>query len=174
MRPQSPLSTPYRLSDEPRPGHRRGPFVATCEAIFGYPQCMAAGNGSECTCELIDLVTLKPVTPEQHTECERQGAAAFAERNGRPCDDCAFRPGSPEMRDELTLTVATQKIPFRCHQGMPLRYVGKHDDGTPMVSYEPRDQLATTYPPCNGWAFFRALGSDDERIDAIFPDEVSA
>lgn len=172
----SPLSAPYRHELNDRLGHRAGPFVSTCEAVLGYPKCMAAVNGGahgeDCTCpEFFDLRTLKPVTTEQHTVCERRGAEAFKERNGSPCDDCAFRPRSPEMRDGLTLTLALQQVPFRCHQGMPLRYLGKEDDGAPKVAYEPRDQLATTYPACNGWVYFRSLETD-AAVDALL--EVTA
>jgi hypothetical protein len=167
-KPKSPLKRRYRNELSDRKGHRKGPFVSTCEAVLGYPKCMTAAaggaHGVDCTCPPFDLETLKPVTEAQHAECERRGAEAFAERDGSPCDDCAFRPGSPEMRDELTIDVAMQKVPFRCHQGMPLRFTGYEDDGvTPRVSYEPRDQLGTTYPICNGWAFFKALEKLDGR-----------
>ncbi len=164
----SPFDASYRntCGDPPRSGHRRGPFVATCEAVLGYPDCIAEAAGRDCT-QLLDLQTLKPVTKEQHAECERQAAEAFRERDGRPCDDCAFRPGSPEMRDELTLTVALQDVPFRCHQGMPLRYFGEEEWGEKKVSYEPGDPLGTTYPICNGWAFFKALDDKEAAIDAI-------
>ena len=169
MKPTSPLSAPYRNSagDADRRGHRRGPFVATCEAILGFPDCIGQAVRNECT-ELLDIRTLLPVSEMQHLECEARGWDAYRERNGSPCDDCAMRPGSPEMRDRLSLTVALQRVPFRCHQGMPLRYYGKRDDdGAPKVSYEPREMTGSTYPPCNGWAYFRALGDDEGAIDAL-------
>lgn len=167
MKPQSPLAAAYRLEMTDRPGHRIGPFVSTCEAVLGYPKCWTAVNGGahgeDCSCPPFDLRTLKPVTEEQHAECEGRGWEAYRERNGSPCDDCAMRPGSPEVRDELAITISEQKVPFRCHQGMPMRFVGeREDDGTPRVSYDPRNP--SHYPPCNGWAFFRALGSDDEAV----------
>lgn len=47
-----------------------------------------------------------------------------------PCNNCAFRPGSPEQRDtaEWNKTMASLRAgaSFYCHKGVPLKPMGEH------------------------------------------------
>jgi hypothetical protein len=67
-----------------------------------------------------------------------------------PCDDCAFRAGSPERDDPAVWAALQQHVtagePFFCHQGMHLTARGR---------YVPRDETAqgvpVGHPRCAGW-----------------------
>lgn len=121
---------------EALPEHR---IARSCEAVHGYPQCMgAAGFGPErCTCEML--------TPEQHALCLRDAWEAYNARGGEPCDDCAFRKGSPES-DDLD-RIAAQEKPFYCHKGAPVDARG----GFPAKDAYVPGRRFTEYPVCPGW-----------------------
>lgn len=66
-----------------------------------------------------------------------------------PCDDCAFRDGSPERAQfaqwEYMLGMFRLGLPFFCHKGMPLNDKGEYVPIT-MESGVPRDARV-----CGGW-----------------------
>lgn len=125
-----------------------------CEAWTGHPQCMGCAGGGPhyCTCP-----TLKKV---EHTLAKLRSWRALQRRGFRKCDDCAFRPDSPE-RDEDDELLWTKDIPFRCHKGMPLDARGllerpKEDRGR--LNYCPQiggreTREAVGYAICVGWLF---------------------
>ena len=128
---------------EPLPPHR---IMRSCDDAIGHPNCYgSAGMGPEhCTCDTL--------TDEQHAQCVADGWAAFRERRGRTCADCAFRKGSPEA--EQLARIASSPVPFRCHQGMPVEAKGGfpvRDAYCPRIARGPVDVEAPDYPICTGW-----------------------
>lgn len=69
-----------------------------------------------------------------------------------PCNNCAFRPGSPEREDparweELMQEIHLQGYPFYCHKGVPLNPDGTHrHPKKPNGSYDQEKMR-----PCAGW-----------------------
>lgn len=47
-----------------------------------------------------------------------------------PCDNCAFRPGSPELEDKAAWTALLEKLKagagFYCHKGVPIDPTAEH------------------------------------------------
>jgi hypothetical protein len=77
----------------------------------------------------------------------------------RPCGDCAYRPGSPELSDEhsaekLQAITAQPDTPFYCHEGMRRPAYWRHPDGR-TVPGEPADYQ----PPVIAAVPYRADGS---------------
>ena len=58
---------------------------------------------------------------EVHDACVTEARRLAAARAGAPCHDCAFLRDSHEHGQEgLIAQLARQRVPFHCHQGMPL------------------------------------------------------
>jgi hypothetical protein len=95
------------------------------------------------------------LTPEQHERCLADAWQAWLDRQGEPCDDCAFRKGSPEQGEGDLARIATQPVPFRCHKGMPVdaRSGKPIENAYAPVLVRGRDGLieAAQYPICTGW-----------------------
>ncbi len=163
MKPKSPFKKPYQETRRNDIGHREGPLVARPAAIAARID-QAPANIQEAVAEglrsegLIFLEKRRLMTDADHEACELEAFTAWRERGGMPCDDCAFRPGSPEA--DLTLSIAQQGQAFRCHQGMPLEYVGGEIKPGLKARYAPRDN--TKYPVCNGWAYCQQLEREAE------------
>lgn len=122
------------------------PVEIDCEAAGRVPFCYGCALDGPDACYEFNL------PPEVHAACVVEARRLAAARAGEPCHDCAFRPGSPESREEDFLARAIRSSkPFRCHQAMPL-------DGRGRVSmvgdFAPLNPDA--YPVCGGWAAARA------------------
>ena len=89
---------------------------------------------------------------EVHDACVTEARRLAAARAGAPCHDCAFLRDSHEHGQEgLIAQLARQRVPFHCHQGMPLDGRGK----VPAEGdYAPDDHAR--YPVCAGWAVARS------------------
>lgn len=130
---------------EPLPPHR---VALSCEALHGHPRCMGAASmgPDRCTCD-------DTLTPEQHEQCRADAWDAFMARGGEPCDDCAFRKGSPEAAD--LVEIARNRTPFRCHKGMPVDarpgYPQRDAYCPGMVRDGAGNVTAPEYPICAGW-----------------------
>jgi hypothetical protein len=123
---------------------RRRHVLRACIDQVGYPVCMgAAARGPEhCTCEL---------PPQAHDESVLVAHAHLHERGGKPCRDCAFRRGSPEMESgEAQRILERNDADFRCHQGMPID--ARHGEAE-LGNFAPDD--AHRYPVCPGWVAFK-------------------
>lgn len=114
----------------------------------GAPECAGAAiRGDEsCTCDTL--------TPGEHDECVLVAWAHYEARGGRPCRDCAFRRGSPEMEEGSLYGVEH----FYCHQGMPVDARGAAPE---LGNYVPDDPKR--YPPCAGLTFFRRGGRGERE-----------
>ena len=89
--------------------------------------------------------------PEVHDACVSTARRLAATRAGAPCHDCAFIRDSHERGQGLIARLARQRVPFHCHQGMPLDGRGK----VPVEGdYAPDDHAR--YPVCAGWAAARS------------------
>ena len=122
------------------------PVELDCEVAGRVVPCMA------CTLEGPERCYEQNLAPEVHAACVAEARRQAAARAGAPCHDCAFRPGSPESREEdLLLKHIRQSTPFRCHQGMPLDGRGRLPT---LGDFAPHDP--TAYPVCGGWAAARA------------------
>lgn len=72
------------------------------------------------------------------------------------CDDCAFRPGSPERADGykwaeiIQVTIVDAEHPFFCHKGMTARLDGE------TLRYEMPPGGQNDMTPCAGWKAHRA------------------
>lgn len=119
---------------------RRRHVLRSCVEREGYPQCMGAAAEHGCTCFEEGL------TPAEHDEAVCAAWAHLHQRGHKPCRDCAFRRGSPEMESGQTEKILASDAEFRCHQGMPIdaRH-GKVELG----NFAPDD--ARRYPVCPGW-----------------------
>lgn len=68
------------------------------------------------------------------------------------CDDCAWRPGSPERQDEyrwamiVEATIVKQEHPFYCHKGMACEL----NAGGNAIGYI-RPESEADMKPCAGW-----------------------
>jgi hypothetical protein len=115
----------------------------------------AMGGPESCTCwePVYDLVQAEP-----GDETPAPGVRAD------PCDDCAYRPDSPERRGEphvrgdeaMLQSIVETGQPFWCHQGMrrPVAYV--HPSGARVV---PSGIEAAYAPPDHGGIPLRADGT---------------
>lgn len=71
-----------------------------------------------------------------------------ANPDAQMCNDCAFRPGSPERGDPykwaeiVQTTIVEQLHPFHCHKGMECRLENQS------LVYKPEDRPMR---PCAGW-----------------------
>jgi len=126
------------------------PVELDCETATGTPKCWGCAIYGPRKC------TEQTLSDDVHLSCEAEGHRLAAERGGQPCDDCAFRPRSPEAKQEgLLARVVRQETPFYCHKGMPLDGKGKMPaEG----DYFPRDHKL--YPICAGWARAQAARKD--------------
>lgn len=123
----------------------KGPTVLdrSCEDVYGVPQCWGAVHRGPrgCTCsELSELDRLW---------CRREARRQLEARDYSPCDDCAFRKGSPEQEAGMLERLLDQGVPFHCHRGMPMRWA----DGE-VLQYRPdrdEDGVPRAYPVCMGW-----------------------
>lgn len=86
--------------------------------------------------------------------CSDCATAFIPETRAEPfaqlCDDCAFRPGSPERADpsrwaQIVETTIVGDKPFYCHKGLTCRL-----DGTTLHYIIP-DNGRETMTPCAGW-----------------------
>jgi len=121
---------------------RRRAVLRSCIELDpdGVPECSGAAHRGEeaCTCDSL--------TVSEHDECVLVAWAHYEARGRRPCRDCAFRRGSPEMEGGSLYGVER----FHCHQGMPVDARGTE----PLLgNYVPDDP--TRYPPCAGLALVR-------------------
>lgn len=117
-----------------------------CEAAGRVPFCYGCALDGPEACYEFNLPS------EVHAACVDEARRLAAARAGEPCHDCAFRPGSPERReDDMIERLVRSAKPFRCHQAMPLDGRGR----VPMLGdFAPLDPDA--YPVCAGWARARA------------------
>lgn len=92
------------------------------------------------------------LTPEQLDQCVVDAWAAYFDRQGDMCADCAFRKGSPE--EDNIAQIAANRTPFRCHEGMPVDarcgYPVK-DAYAPVLAVSDGNITAPDYPICAGW-----------------------
>ena len=84
-------------------------------------------------------------------DCERlQEIETRANPCGQLCDNCAFRPGSPERSDRYRWWMLTEAFengqPFYCHKGMEARLT----DNKAKLEYLPGEDLSALQP-CAGW-----------------------
>lgn len=69
------------------------------------------------------------------------------------CDDCAFRPGSPERADQykwaeiIQTTIVDRSHPFHCHKGLAC----KVDAATATITYLQPEPGQKPMTPCAGW-----------------------
>lgn len=115
----------------------------SCLELSGVPDCYGAAcmGPDRCTCDTLTLL--------DHAWCEREAWRQLAERDYAPCEDCAFRKGSPEHESGELQRIMDQAEPFHCHRGMPLDMRG----GKP-GAYVPRRNdrgVPAAYPVCMGW-----------------------
>jgi hypothetical protein len=80
----------------------------------------------------------EPFEPEQLLDVDLPRTSSFLE----PCDNCAFRPGSPEQAntDVWKETIAAIKAggSFYCHKGVPLTPGSEHGFDYPEGGANPR------------------------------------
>lgn len=91
---------------------------------------------------LTDIQPVEPMVPAK-------GAQGFWWwENGKPCDNCAFRPGSVEQRDteKWRETIASLKAGarFYCHKGVPLDPAGENGFAYPT-------EKPSKLRMCRGW-----------------------
>lgn len=127
------------------------PFYARTLRVCGNPACLTTG---------------KPTAWEPFSEAdlldEGQRYSSFKE----PCNNCAFRPGSPEQKDparwkELmaTLSVGANGWPageFFCHKGVPLD-IAHETESDSGFAYPYKDGKADRkhLRPCRGYLSMR-------------------
>lgn len=123
-----------------------------------------------CTCWVPVFNHDGQVPPDEH---QQQLLAAGVEPNTRAgmCQDCAYRPGSPEKTGDQTYTgdpefletIAASGERFWCHQGMLLVTAWRHPSGVvipghpgaycpPIVGGVPYKADGTPGDLCAGWA----------------------
>jgi gentisate 1,2-dioxygenase len=67
------------------------------------------------------------------------------------CDDCAFRPGSPERQDKykwaeiIEATIVERLHPFHCHKGLRCSFDGHN------LTYQQPEPGQKPMTPCAGW-----------------------
>ena len=72
------------------------------------------------------------------------------------CDDCAFRPNSPERQDEykwadiIDTTIVNEIHPFYCHKGMACKLSGN------TLTYQMPEEGEAAMTPCAGWRAHKA------------------
>jgi hypothetical protein len=87
--------------------------------------------------------------------CERlQELETRADPSRQLCDDCAFRPGSPERADPWGWMRMTERhiedgVPFYCHKGLALEFDPQKAMMT--VKVAPGLEAEATRKPCAGW-----------------------
>lgn len=84
-------------------------------------------------------------------DCDRlQEIETRADPSGQLCDNCAFRPGSPERSDPWGWMRLEESFesgqPFYCHKGMDARLTASEAK----LEYLPGEDL-TKLQPCAGW-----------------------
>lgn len=116
------------------------------------PLCDAHGIDRHCICEGAGAITAaQAATWTEETSDPVRELAPVPKRMAKPCDDCAFRRGSPE-RDGAEWPAIVESVaegePFFCHVGMLVDSGGRHvppagfdDEGRPIGA-----------PVCAGWA----------------------
>jgi hypothetical protein len=128
------------------------------------PCCTAsamAGRQDACTC-------WEPVYDLEQAAPQLLASVTDLQIRARPCEDCAYRPGSPERSsghsaEKLQAITYRPDTPFYCHDGMrrPTHWV--HPDGRTVpgepADYQPPVIAAVPYRAdgrpgllCAGWA----------------------
>ena len=133
---------------------RREGILARAAGRMVELDCVTAGDFdvcSGCAYHGPKACTKQHLTDLDHATCEAEARRLAEARGKRPCHDCAFRKGSPEIRAEMTEALARQSPPFRCHQAAPLDGKGREPS---ILAFWPRDE--SLYPVCAGWAAARA------------------
>lgn len=91
-------------------------------------------------------------------DCERlQEVELRADPCAQLCDNCAFRPDSPERTDPWGWMRMQEKhieggVPFYCHKGLPLEFNLK---GSTHVIDTDATRLEAKEKPCAGWLAHR-------------------
>ena len=107
-----------------------------CPACGSMNVKFPEGEVEACVC--FDCVQL--FVPENRTNPDKQ-----------MCNDCAFRPNSPERQDLykwaeiIRATIVDQEHPFHCHKGLKCRLQGQD-----LVYLTPEPGEALMHP-CAGW-----------------------
>lgn len=64
----------------------------------------------------------EPFEVEELLDPEREPLGAFKQ----PCNNCAFRKGSPEQKTDLLTKIRTGGGAFYCHKGVPIEPESEH------------------------------------------------
>lgn len=122
-------------------------FYAKELEVCGNPACKAAWE---------------PFDPDQLLD-EGVALSSFKE----PCDNCAFRPGSPEQQntDKWKSTIEDLKKGgicggFYCHKGVPIDLENEHGFAYPFKDGKP---VTKKMRPCRGWLRMLKAQMDKEK-----------
>ena len=114
----------------------------------------------------------EPFDPAQLLDAHLPRTSSFKE----PCDNCAFRPGSPERKNKAKWAELMTSLKgdgrFYCHKGLPIDPNSKHGFAYPEkpVSKElaPRTMFEDVKKlrPCRGWLMMWGARTDKEIANA--------
>lgn len=110
----------------------------TCPACGSSSVIWADGTDEACACGDCNQLYVPDFRPEPLKQM---------------CDDCAFRPGSPERSDAykwmqiIEATIIEQQHPFHCHKGLACEL----DAGGSTIRYLRPDPGQKQLTQCAGW-----------------------